>query len=1274
MIRPFVLPRAHEPAWVRLLFFALVLCWSSSAGAQGTPPANPYQVRLQAAQAQLKQQPRSPAAIGPVLELVGLIDRLPDDMVVPLLAPVAKAAAGGGAYDPLVGAWAALHLARLHDDRGEGQMAAQLRQGMGLIENFWVLGPFEAQGRSSLSAPLPPEASPLAPQAGDTFEGKFQTVAWRRFDFAARSGMLLLDAALAPQEEAAALLLVYVRSPKTQTAALRLGSAGPVRAWLNGKAVLSHEVERPARLDQDAAVLRLEKGENVLVIKSVNLQGAWRLVARLTDPDGRALPGVETSLEGSRKVTLEPDPVAPASARRLALKPPAVRQLGADLEARWQRALNAGRVPQAQSLGLALARLWASASPFDQQEKPAERVLKQTLALGDELDLWRLMGEVAAEDNDRRRAFEMALRQQPGVAERCLLLSALGDFAQLAHRPVHALELRQRAAELDKEGAGVCWPAHVAIAEEARVAGMTAEALQRLQSMPVEVQQLPPVRKRFIRVLQSLGRVAEARAQAEALAQTRTNDPDVVETLLQQARHKGDVPTLLRLYQGLATHRPDLPFWVQDWARVLEGAGQTQKAAAVLQAALVRLPGSAELHESLGRLWARAHELPQAVAALDKALSLRPQNPGLRRYKEALARIGNADSEDAAADLVRRYASDVTTIVKQALAKPTSKDAEDASRVLLERRVVRVHENGLSEVLEQRLVHVLTEPGARQNANFYIRYTPGSQEVEVRQARVYRRNEAGDIAISAATGRDDRDLSEPWYALYYDNRAEVVTFEGLRPGDVMEIQYTVADVASRNELAGYFGDFQFVAETTPIDLWQYVLVAPSRKPFYFHTPQLAGFTHNKVERGGDVEHHFEARGLSKLIPEPSMPGWAEVAPYLHVSTYENWEQVGRWYWSLVAEQLAPDAEVRRVATEAVKGAVSLEEKVRAVHKRVIQGTRYVGLEFGIHGYKPYCVSQVLARRFGDCKDKASLLVAMLKLAGVEAEMVLLRTRRGGDVQTAPASLAVFDHAIAYVPALDLYLDGTAEFSGAHELPYQDQGVLALRVGPKGSMLVHTPVLPSSSNQAIRRWDVAIDASGDALVNEQVSLQGQAAPEWRQHYQSAGERLDKYGKVWNARFPGSVVTALDVTGVDDPNLPVKVAATIEVPNLATAQGARLVLPVSSRVPEYLRSYARLSTRRHDLMLAYPWQHHETLVYRLPAGWRVARAPASAAQDTSFGSFRFDVEASPDTLTITTHLDMREHRFSPRDYPAFRKFLSALEASLRERVELEKREAP
>ena len=109
--------------------------------------------------------------------------------------------------------------------------------------------------------------------------------------------------------------------------------------------------------------------------------------------------------------------------------------------------------------------------------------------------------------------------------------------------------------------------------------------------------------------------------------------------------------------------------------------------------------------------------------------------------------------------------------------------------------------------------------------------------MEIRQARIYRRGPRGEIDVLEATDRSDDDLSEPWYGLYYDNRAEVVRFEGLRPGDVIEIQYLVEDVASENQLADYFGDLQYIAENIPKRRWDYTLIAPASRPIHFNVPQ-----------------------------------------------------------------------------------------------------------------------------------------------------------------------------------------------------------------------------------------------------------------------------------------------------------------------------------------------------------------------------------------------------------------------------------------------------
>src|SRR5512140_364919 len=244
---------------------------------------------------------------------------------------------------------------------------------------------------------------------------------------------------------------------------------------------------------------------------------------------------------------------------------------------------------------------------------------------------------------------------------------------------------------------------------------------------------------------------------------------------------------------------------------------------------------------------------------------------------------------------------------------------------------------------------------------------------------------------------------------------------------------------------------------------------PAGRPLYWNKGRLGAGVKAQVEPLADGRqlYRFSASRVSKVLPEPNMPGWAEVATTLHVSTYQTWEQVGRYYWGLVRDQLTPDDELRKTVDQALSGVDRKDNMavVRAVYDWVVTNTRYVALEFGIHGYKPYRVDQILARRFGDCKDKASLIHAMLKLAGVDSRMVLLRMRNLGNLTEDVPSLAAFNHAIVYVPKYQLFLDGTAEFHSSRELPSADHraNVLIVDMEQGKSTFMVTPEANAEDN-------------------------------------------------------------------------------------------------------------------------------------------------------------------------------------------------------------------
>src|SRR5262249_36361247 len=482
-------------------------------------------------------------------------------------------------------------------------------------------------------------------------------------------------------------------------------------------------------------------------------------------------------------------------------------------------------------------------------------------------------------------------------------------------------------------------------------------------------------------------------------------------------------------------------------AELLSENGRRAEADAAYAQALALAPDDPDAHEQLGRHRLRVQDDSGALAAFTRALSLRPQNPALRE----LVRSVRPEERYAAP-----YLYDAKALAK--LAPLPGGDVEG----LADLSVVKVFANGLSSRTHQVVLRPQTPRGVDAARTQSVQYSPDRQVVKVERARIFRKD--GSVLESKTDG--ERNLSEPWYGLYYDVRARGIGCPQLEPGDVVEV-VTRTDDSGANFFADYFGDFAYLQSTQARRHSDYVLLGPPGRTFYASATPLKGLVHTegKLPDGGTWQR-WTAKNVPRLVPEPSMPGYSEVLAYVHVSTYKTWDDVGRFYWGLVKDQLRVTDEIRAVAQEAVKDIPEDDEAggIRAGYDFVVSRTRYVALGFGINTFKPHPAGTILPRRLGDCKDKASLMHAMLESLGIDSRLTLLRMKRLGAIDEAPASLAVFNHAILYLPRHQLFLDGTAEFHGSGELPGDDRGAEVLVVEPDGgSKFFRTPDATPADN-------------------------------------------------------------------------------------------------------------------------------------------------------------------------------------------------------------------
>src|SRR5262249_39585939 len=189
---------------------------------------------------------------------------------------------------PLVRAHAELLMAGLEQRTGDRRAAAACLGTLGIVDQWWVVGPFDNEGRKGFDTSYPPEEEKTF-DASRSYPGKERTVGWRRIGPFVRQGVVALDALVRPDSNVVAYASAWIELTQPADLAVRVGSAGAIKVWVDGANVVARDVYRPLRLDQDAAGLHLGRGRHRLLVKIGVMSGGFSFLLRITHPDGSPL-------------------------------------------------------------------------------------------------------------------------------------------------------------------------------------------------------------------------------------------------------------------------------------------------------------------------------------------------------------------------------------------------------------------------------------------------------------------------------------------------------------------------------------------------------------------------------------------------------------------------------------------------------------------------------------------------------------------------------------------------------------------------------------------------------------------------------------------------------------------------------------------------------------------------------------------------------------------------------------------------------------------------
>jgi hypothetical protein len=528
-----------------------------------------------------------------------------------------------------------------------------------------------------------------------------------------------------------------------------------------------------------------------------------------------------------------------------------------------------------------------------------------------------------------------------------------------------------------------------------------------------------------------------------------------------------------------------------------------------------------------------------------------------------------------------------------------------------------------------------------------IGYREGYEKVKILFANTIR----PDGTVVPLEEKDIGD-STPYsaYELYTDIKEKKFTMPAIEPNCIVEYAYEVRH--TKPVLSYDLYNRFFVQTDIPINEDVLEIILPKSREL--HIAYFKTDIKPKVEEAdGKIKYTFKNLNEAEIIPEPKMPDKydKEVFPQFYCWTLSNWNTISKWYSGLTKEQMQSDAELESFTKALIANKTSNEDKIRAIFYFVAQKVRYVAVELGPHTHKPHLAYEVFKKRYGDCKDKTTLLLTMLKIAGIEGIPGLVPKVPEALDESAP-TISVFNHVIAVVPKKDdtyYWLDATNEVAAFDSVPFDIPNTVLL-INIDGSYkFVKTPEMDDDKDYIDHNRINRVNDNGDANIEFTESYYGKSAESERHEFKyMSPEKRKQYFEAKDIEL--SNLELLNLTELELPFV-------IKVKGLMRNRIQKLdenLMVLSNTIG--VLSYNDLTTRKSR---KYPI-NFEALdliklkqIYYFPEGYKIRKVPNEFKREDpynkSYSKYKFEGNA----FSIERQIKNLKYKIEPDNFEAFKK---------------------
>ncbi|MCK4917659.1 MAG: DUF3857 domain-containing protein [Candidatus Omnitrophica bacterium] len=511
------------------------------------------------------------------------------------------------------------------------------------------------------------------------------------------------------------------------------------------------------------------------------------------------------------------------------------------------------------------------------------------------------------------------------------------------------------------------------------------------------------------------------------------------------------------------------------------------------------------------------------------------------------------------------------------------------------------------------------------------------------------------------------------YPLYSNSRVRIISMPAVDVGSIIE--YKVKIHSSKLIAEDNFCFIYRLREANPIFKanFQFIIPKTSNANFKFFNQKYAEDINLKPvleENDNNKIYVWKFNKIKSIIPEYAMPPISLVNPGILVSSFSSWDQIYKWWKSLYNDKIELSQEIKDLVVEITKDLDKDLDKAKEIYEFVAKNIRYVAIEYGDSGYEPHHVQEVFTNRYGDCKDQAILLTAMLRESGLSAYPVLIPTRSVYSIDKKFPSMN-FNHAICVLKNGEelIFMDPTAETTPFLDIPISDQDRDVMIFYEDGWDIVNTGQM--HNNKINYEMKIFLDKEENALIDRKVVTKGYYAAAYRQYLKYTHPEIIKEDIQKKTRDLSSMANLLNYNienGNDFDKDPILTYSFKAEKFLNPASKFRII-PVLDQL--YLdRNLIGKEFRKFPIDNDAIFSKVAAIRVILPENLKVKYLPKSKNVNNDWFNLEVSYQANSDTIDFYQKVKTNKRFVEVDEYDDFKKNLEDAIYLLREEIILEK----